>query len=54
MSKLGTLVDTKSEAFEKNTEADVRRVFAALLETGGAQLIGIDALPKDFMTLAYQ
>ncbi|HWM46231.1 MAG TPA: ABC transporter substrate-binding protein [Xanthobacteraceae bacterium] len=40
--------------FEPQTEADIRKVFAVLLETGGAQLLGIDALPKEFMTLAYQ
>jgi len=40
--------------FEPQTEADVRKVFSVLLETGGSQLIGVDALPKDFMTLAYQ
>jgi NitT/TauT family transport system substrate-binding protein len=40
--------------FEPQTEGDVRKVFSVLLETGGAQLIGIDALPKEFMTLAYQ
>ena len=40
--------------FEPGTEADIRKVFSLLLETGGPQLIGIDALPKEFMTLAYQ
>jgi NitT/TauT family transport system substrate-binding protein len=40
--------------FQPNTEADIRKVFGVLLETGGAQLIGIDALPKEFMTLTYQ
>ena len=40
--------------FEPQTETDIRKVFSVLLETGGPQLIGIDALPKEFMTLAYQ
>ncbi len=40
--------------FEPQTESDIRKVFSVLLETGGPQLIGIDALPKEFMTLAYQ
>jgi NitT/TauT family transport system substrate-binding protein len=40
--------------FAPQTETDVRKVFSVLLETGGAQLIGIDTLPKDFMTLIYQ
>jgi NitT/TauT family transport system substrate-binding protein len=40
--------------FEPQTETDIRKVFSVLLETGGSQLIGIDALPKEFMTLAYQ
>jgi NitT/TauT family transport system substrate-binding protein len=42
------------DKFESRTESDIRKVFSVLLETGGAQLIGIDALPKEFMTLAYQ
>ncbi|MFL6795838.1 MAG: ABC transporter substrate-binding protein [Xanthobacteraceae bacterium] len=42
------------DKFEPQTEADIRKVFSVLLETGGTQLIGVDALPKDFMTLAYQ
>ncbi len=42
------------DKFGPQTESDIRKTFDLLLETGGAQLIGIDALPKEFMTLSYQ
>jgi NitT/TauT family transport system substrate-binding protein len=40
--------------FEPGTEADIRRVFDAMLPIAGPEALGISTLPPDFMTLAYQ
>ena len=40
--------------FEPKTEADIRKMFAVLLETGRPAMIGIERLPQEFMTLDYQ
>jgi NitT/TauT family transport system substrate-binding protein len=41
-------------SFTKNTEADIRKTFAVLLETAGPAIMGMTQLPDGFMTLEYQ
>jgi NitT/TauT family transport system substrate-binding protein len=40
--------------YKPETEADIKKVFKAMMEAAGPEFLGVTELPDDFMTLAYQ
>lgn len=42
------------DRYAPDTEANMRRVFKAMVEFGGAELLGVKEIPDDFMTLEFQ